>query len=470
MRLHSRIYLHFLGVLLVVALATAAVFALGARSAVVSEVTERAARHVASLIGEALADRALLDRRLRQLHDDLEVSLTVRDLDGRVLGAAGTPLPPLSAAEATDVRGGGVVVTRRAAWHAAAPVRDPASGAVVATLQASAPRRVGPPSLLRPALVASLVLVLVVVAVATRPLARRIARPLERLTEAARRLGGGDLAARAPEAVRGPRRWWRRGHAQELEELTGAFNEMAGRVERMVRGQKELLANVSHELRSPLARIRMALELVPRSGDADARLRGVDADLAELDGLIEDVLATARLDATGLPTRLGRVDAHALLRDVADRARHDPSTAGTEVVVKAPGASDLHLIADEALLRRALWNLVENAAKYGAPPITLAVTPAGDSVAFTVTDQGEGIPAALRERVLEPFSRGDAARTPRAAGTAPRGVGLGLTLARRVAEVHGGSIAIGPATTEGGRERGCRVTITVPREAPAAPA
>jgi signal transduction histidine kinase len=501
MRLHSRIYLHFLGVLLVVGLATAVVFALGARSAFVGEVTERAARHVGSLVAEALADRPLLDRRLRQLREDLEVDVTVRGLDGRVLAAAGPPLPALTAAEGPDVRGGAVVVRGRTGWHAAAPVRDPASGAVVATLHVSAPRRFRPPgSVLRPALVAALVLV--AVAVATRPLARRIARPLERLTETARRLGGGDLSARVPDVARRPRRWWRPGHAQELVELTRAFNDMARRVERMVRGQKELLANVSHELRSPLARIRLALELVPRTGDADARLRGVDADLAELDGLIEDVLATARLDATGLPTRLGRVDAQRLLEDVAERARHHPATAGAEIVVAAPrpdgmvsaprvevgvseprppetahprrdptsGSDTVTVLADEALLRRALWNLVENAAKYGAPPITLDVVAAGASVAFTVTDEGPGVPAELRERVLEPFYRGDTARTPGGAGAAPRGVGLGLTLARRVAEVHGGAIAIGPASTADGRERGCRVTITVPREAPTTPA
>jgi two-component system, OmpR family, sensor kinase len=301
--------------------------------------------------------------------------------------------------------------------------------------------------------------VLLVVGVATRPLARRLSRPLERLTTAARRLGGGDLAARvAPPAP--PRRWWHRrfAPADEIVQLTHAFNEMAERVERLVRGQKELLANVSHELRSPLTRIRMALALLPRDAASQARLGDVERDLAELERLIDDVLATARLESTGLPARLGEVDVRALLAELAERARHDPLVAVSPVQV-TPGPP-LTLVADEALLRRALWNLIENAAKYGAPPITLAAERAGERVSLGVTDAGPGIPAASRQRVLDPFTRLDAARTPGAA--APSGFGLGLTFARQVAEVHGGSITIEAAEIVGGVERGCRVVLSVP--------
>jgi signal transduction histidine kinase len=299
-------------------------------------------------------------------------------------------------------------------------------------------------------------LLLGVVAVVTRPLSRRLSRPLERLTDAARRLGGGDLAARVSVPAAG--RWWRRrAPADEIAELTRAFNDMAGRIERLVRGEKELLANVSHELRSPLARLRMALALLPRAPADEARLVEAERDLAELERLIDDVLATARLEATGLPTHLAEVDARALLTAVAERARHDPAVAGREVRV-AEG-EPVTLVADEALLRRALWNLVENAAKYGAPPITLSSARAGDTVVFGVDDDGAGIPAPARERVLDPFQRLDAARTP---GGGPAGFGLGLTFARRVAEVHGGRIAVGPASLAGGIERGCRVTLSVP--------
>ena len=228
---------------------------------------------------------------------------------------------------------------------------------------------------------------------------------------------------------------------------------MAERVERLVRGEKELLANVSHELRSPLARLRLALALLPRDGATEARLAEAERDLAELERLIDVVLATARLDVTGLPTHLGEVDVRALLAGLAARAHDDPVVAGRPVrVVDGP---PLGLVADETLLRRALWNLVENAAKYGAPPITLAAAREGDRIALSVSDEGAGIPAGLRERVLDPFQRLDAARTP----GGPGGVGLGLTFARRVAEVHGGTITVG-ATAAG--DRGCRVTIALP--------
>jgi len=453
-RLHSRIYLHFLGVLLVVAVTTAVVFALGARDAFRREMAPRMTRHLASLVGERITDPAALGARLRQIHDDLHVAVRVHDLEGRVIAAAGDELPALTPAEQADVRAGRVVVRARPMGFAAAPIRDPSSGAVVAFVEGAVPRPMGAPPLWRPVVIVGLALL--VVAIATRPLAQRISRPLERLTAAARRLGSGDLSARAPADGAHARR------GDEISELTRAFNEMAERVERLVRSEKDLLANVSHELRSPLARIRVALALLPPEADGDdRRVRDVERDLAELDRLIEDVLTAARLDVTGLPARIGAVDARALLADIAERARHDPLTAGLPVRVE--DGPPVALTADESLLRRALWNLVENAAKYGAPPITLSAAVQDDRVALGVSDAGGGVAPADRQRVFEPFYRGDAARTPDPGGDdARRGVGLGLTLARRIAEVHGGAIAIGPAAEADGPPRGCRVVLTIP--------
>jgi signal transduction histidine kinase len=462
-RLYSRIYLHFLGVLLVVGLAASLVFAFGQRGAFQRHVGERLARHVGSLVGEHVDDRAALGRRLAQLHADLDVDVTVRDLDGRVVTAVGAPLRELTGRERAELRAGAVITGARPAWFVAAAARDPA-GAVRGYFELSAPRHLGMPGLWRPAV--GVGLILLIVALAAAPLARRISKPVERLTEGARRLGAGDLGYRVPLDPREARRAGRR-RSDELGDLTRAFNDMAERVERLVHGQQELLANVSHELRSPLARIRVALALLPREGDAEGRLRDVETDLGELDRLIEDVLTTARLDAAGLPRRPVAVDVAGLFRELVDRAAHDPVAAGKTVEV-APGPAPA-LTADRALVKRALWNLVENAAKYGAPPITLAARRDGDLVRLSVTDRGEGIAAPERERVLAPFYRLDRARTPRAAGEPSQGFGLGLTLARRVAEAHGGRIVIEPAAVREGREEGCRVTLILPADVPLTP-
>jgi signal transduction histidine kinase len=371
-RLHSRIYLHFLGVLLVVAFTTAVVFGLGERDAFRREMALGLARHVAALLGERATDREALAARVRQIHEDLRLNVRVRDLDGRVLAAAGEALPALPPASDAEVRTGADVLWMRPMGFAAA-IRHPASGAVVGVVEAAAPRPLGMPPIWRPVLWAALALAMV--AVATRPLAQRISRPVERL----------------------------------------------------------------------------ALELLPRDATAAQRLSDVERDLAELDRLIEDVLTAARLDATGLPAHLGVIDANTILEDVAERAHHDPLTAGVALHVEE--GTGVQVTADGALLRRALWNLVENAAKYGAPPITLSAARDGDRVTLTVADEGPGIVPAERERVVAPFYRGEA----RPAGTP--GVGLGLTLARRIAEVHGGTASIESGAAP---QRGCRLVISIP--------
>jgi signal transduction histidine kinase len=271
--------------------------------------------------------------------------------------------------------------------------------------------------------------VLVALALASFPLARSIAAPVEQLTVAARALGRGDLSARANVCARG-----------ELGALGRAFDDMAARLEVLVRGERELLANVSHELRTPLARIRVALELAAE-GDAERARRylgEIGQDLAELDGLVEDVLAAARLDARGaggLRREDGPVDLAQVAREAAERFRaaHEHRALALEVEEGLPA-----LQGDPALLRRLLANLLDNAAKYSEPadPVRLVARRDGAGVVLEVQDRGIGIPAEDLPRLFTPFFRTDRSR---ARGTG--GTGLGLTLARRIAEAHGGSIA-----------------------------
>jgi signal transduction histidine kinase len=299
-------------------------------------------------------------------------------------------------------------------------------------------------------------------ALVSRGLARRLSRPIERLTEANRRFGEGDLAYRIPTP---PWARWRTEHRRrhrkhrdvrdEILELLASWNTMAGRIQELVAGQRELLANVSHELRSPLARIRVALELLPHTPDSERRIADLEQDLEELDRLIGAILADARLDVIQ-PAR-ERVELAPLFRTLADRAANDPSLTGKSVDTDGAGVT---AFADPTLLSRALWNLVENAGKYGAAPIRLAAQRDDEAhlVRISVSDDGPGVPPDEREKVLEPFVRGDRAHTPGG------GYGLGLSLVRRVAALHGGAVSIGPAHIDQGRELGCKVTISLPSE------
>jgi two-component system OmpR family sensor kinase len=267
--------------------------------------------------------------------------------------------------------------------------------------------------------------VLVFLAMLSIPLARAVARPLERLTATARALGAGDLGARSGLARR-----------DEIGELAQALDEMADRLQQQLARERELLANVSHELRTPLARIRVALELAAEEGAAAPSLVGVEEDLAELEGLVADVLTSARLAAgegeAGFSLHRAPLDAAAVVAAAAGRlgARHPGRGVVVRVAEGLPAVS-----ADGALVRRVVDNLLENAARYGEGPIEVVVEAAGSGVQFSVLDRGPGVDAGDRALVFEPFFRGERSRSRRSGG-----VGLGLTLCRRIVEAHGGWI------------------------------
>ncbi len=440
-RLYTRIYLHFLGVLVVVAIATALVFATSAQVEWRRNAITHLCRHVASLVAGNLDDRPRLDRLLGRLASELAIDVTVFDPAGKplaVYGESPANLPPERLAEALVQP-----VHLHRATFAAAPIRREPFGPPLGVIALSARRSLHD---LRVPILAVLV-VLGIAGLATLPLARRISRPIEALTAASRRLGDGDLSYRVPiaETARAE---------DEVTRLALTWNQMAERVETLVRGHKDLLANVSHELRSPLARVRVALALVPRTDESAARLEGVEADIGDLDRLIDDVLMASRLEAGGLPIALAELDVAELLEQLAERARADARLAGAEVHVEAPAG--LRLVADGALLRRALWNLVDNAAKYGAPPLVLRADVVGERVRLAVVDAGPGIPPEERERVLEAFYRAERARTPEVG--ASRGVGLGLTIAARIASAHRGTIRVEP----GPAGHGCCMVIELP--------
>ena len=289
-----------------------------------------------------------------------------------------------------------------------------------------------------------LALAALVVMLGVYPVTRRLTQRLEGLQRGVQRWGEGDLSVRLPEDGQ-----------DEVADLSRRFNAAAERIQHLMdaqsallQSQKSLLANASHELRSPLARIRMGLALMV-SPQSPALREEIDRSITELDQLIDEILLASRLDAR--EADLGMVEPVDLIGLLAEEcARVDASLdlpEGTQDVV-VPGVA--------RLLRRAVRNLLENAVRHGRRTgrpdevrVELGVQ-AGHAV-LHVDDRGPGVPPEQRERIFEPFYR--------LPGASERegGVGLGLSLVRSIARRHGGSVAC--AQRAGG---GARFTLRLP--------
>jgi signal transduction histidine kinase len=278
-------------------------------------------------------------------------------------------------------------------------------------------------------LVVMLIMIALVVSAGAFPFVRRLTRRLERLQHSVEAWGDGELATRV--AVEG---------SDEVARLAASFNHSAARIESLVGAQKSLLANASHELRSPLARIRMAAELIAGQG-APAVGAELRRSVAELDQLIDEVLLASRLDAVGasMPA-LEEVDLTGLLAEECARANATLDAGGYKVQ------------GDQRLLRRMVRNLLENAVRYGAgSPVEVRLGMAAASLQLDVCDGGPGIAEPERERIFEPFYR--IAGASEAAG----GVGLGLSLVRQIARHHGGDAHCLPNGAGG-----CCFRVTLP--------
>ncbi len=249
------------------------------------------------------------------------------------------------------------------------------------------------------------------------PVVRRLTHRLEALKRGVEAFGAGKLQQRVAEDGR-----------DEVAALGASFNRAAARIEALLRSHQSLLANASHELRSPLARLKMAVSMIEDATPAqrEALQREIDTNVGELDALVEEVLLASRLDATVGVERHDEVELLALAAEEAAR------------VQAAADGADLRVQGDERLLRRALRNLLENARRYGGDEVEVRVERRGARVEVQVADRGPGVPETYRERIFEPFFRlpGHAEREG--------GVGLGLALVRQIAERHGGSVRCEP--------------------------
>lgn len=280
----------------------------------------------------------------------------------------------------------------------------------------------------------TLALVGIAVALATYPIIRKLTRRLELLQNGVEQWGEGDLSVRVSEA--GP---------DEVAFLAQRFNHAAARIETLVKSheallasQKSLLANASHELRSPLTRIRMGLELLGTPSTPVSK-REIERNIAELDQLIEEILLASRLDARDAD--LGTIESVDLMGLVAEECARVDAELEVQLAPVAPGPqnapADLSVLAVPGvakLLRRAVRNLLENAHRHAAGIITVTLSQRAALAVISVCDRGPGVPAALRERIFEPFYRLPGA-TERDGG-----VGLGLALVKSIALRHGGSV------------------------------
>lgn len=262
-------------------------------------------------------------------------------------------------------------------------------------------------------------------ALALYPVVRRLTKRLEGLQQGVQRWGEGDLSVRMPETG-----------DDEVADLSRRFNAAAERIQGLMSAQKSLLANASHELRSPLARIRMGLELMDTPGANEAareRTRHeILRNMVELDQLIDEILLASRLDAR--EADMGTVESV----DLVGLCAEECARVGASLDVPE-GMASLEVQGVSKLVRRMVRNLLENAVRYGAAAgqedgVVLSLSHEGGAPVLRVCDRGPGVPATYRDRIFEPFFR-----LPGASERAG-GVGLGLALVKSIAERHGWAV------------------------------
>ena len=265
-------------------------------------------------------------------------------------------------------------------------------------------------------------------------IARRLARPLRELVEVSEQIGQGNLSARATRATRG---------IDEIAILGRSMNDMAARIQRQLQDQRELLAAVSHELRTPLARIRVLLDIARERGATADTLNEVERETQEIDQLVGELLASARLEFQALNRK--PLDAVEVAARALERAGLPAETLNATAQV-APFSGDPTLVA------RALANLLDNARKHGRSVDRLTVETRPGFVSFLIDDRGPGFPPGQEQAVFEPFVRGTGADSE--APASGMSLGLGLSLVARIAKAHGGSVKAANRP-----EGGARVTL-----------
>ncbi|KWE28309.1 histidine kinase [Burkholderia cepacia] len=269
-------------------------------------------------------------------------------------------------------------------------------------------------------------------------------RDLRKLQDAARAFGAGTLSTRVKLSGK-----------SNIDELSQQFNDMAERIEASIKQQREMMHGISHELKTPLARLEFGLALLAEPDETGRMRERRDAlrrDVRELDELVTELLTIGRLEQGASQLAPMEVVVDALIDSVAGNVSNDIADRGISLDVSTLGAPATY-VCDPKLVARALLNLIRNGARYASRTVLLAAArDASGALVLSVDDDGPGIPAAERARVFEPFQRLDSSRDRQTGG-----FGLGLAIVRRVAQVHGGDVRL-----EDSPLGGARFVITLP--------
>ena len=283
--------------------------------------------------------------------------------------------------------------------------------------------------------------ILAVLALLCYAFARYLTNPVRLLQRAVDCFGHGDFSVRATV-----------NRGDEIGQLAHAFNEMADRIELLMTAERRLLLDISHELRSPLARLSVAIELARMGEDVESHLDRIEKEAGRLNALVGELLQVTRAEADATRLRSQQVDLAQLLGELVEDARLEADARGCRIEVRVVPST---IPGDPELLRRAFENVIRNGIRYSPAGTTLEVqlTTAAPRAIVSVRDYGPGVPRDSLNRIFDPFYRVEQDRD-RASG----GVGLGLAIARRAIQLHGGFISARNA------QPGLMVEISLPAE------
>jgi len=302
-------------------------------------------------------------------------------------------------------------------------------------------RQLDPRQLHRMPMIYILPLALIIISLVSYFLASVLTKRIRQLRTTVQVIADGDLSARV--TLKG---------SDEVSALATDFNRMADRINEMLTSQRQLVSDVSHELRSPLARLRIALELAERADNPVTSLQRIEKEADELESLVTGLLSLARIESGQSQLEKQTLSLCELLNQIVEDANYEGQAMQRQV--QLTHCDNITLFADPVMLRSAIENVIRNALHYtpSKSQVLVSVLQTQKSVSITVDDQGEGVPPQALDRLFEPFARVAEARD-RLSG----GYGLGLAITGKVIQAHNGKV-----TAENRKEGGLRVTIILP--------